>query len=57
MTRMTSVVIVARGMGNVASVHVVGSKGSFTGVRKNLELGLATARKYAQLLDAPHRVI
>lgn len=53
----TSVYAEARGLGNVWRVEVVGPKGTFHGVRRSLADATATARRYAVLFDAPHRVI
>ena len=55
--RRTSITAEARGMRNVFRVEVVGRAGHFTGIRTSLAEARATARHYAELLDAPHTAI
>lgn len=55
-THQTSVTAIARGLGNVWVVKVVGFDGSFDGIRRTFDDAMATARFYAELFDAPRSI-
>lgn len=53
----TSVRAVSIGLRNTFEVEVIGKKGRAFMYRSTLTLALATAAKYAELLDAPRQVL
>jgi hypothetical protein len=58
MTQMEDAALACgRNPASVTRVKVVGSKGTFNGVRKTLPQALAAPRRYAAPLDAPRSVI